>query len=102
MSQTHIWNWGLELVAPPIGKSEPDAFKTQTKFGMITSDVQQSDRSLATWVPATIMSNKPDKSSFLRAESELILDLVSGSVREATDPRFTSDIRRRGKRKRRR
>jgi len=28
------------------------------------------------------MSNKPDKSNFLRAESELVLDLVSRSVRE--------------------
>lgn len=31
------------------------------------------------------MSNKPDKSSFLRAESELILDLVSKGVRQAMD-----------------
>ena len=50
----------------------------------------------------TTMSNKPDKSSFLRSESELALDLVSRSVREAVDWRSGSNIQRLGKRKKRR
>ena len=44
-----------------------------------------SDHTCTARIPTAIMSNKPDKSSFLRAESELILDLVSKGVRQAMD-----------------
>ena len=50
----------------------------------VAEEQRQSDHPCATQfdIPTTIMSNKPDKSSFLRAEAELVLDLVGGSVHE--------------------
>ena len=47
------------------------------------------------------MSNKPDKSSFLRAESELVLDLVSGIVHGVVDSQPNPNIQRLDKRKKR-